>query len=109
MERIWLRLLLKSDNSNEARRGIREAMTAIENSKETWWEAEVNRIAGEIAHRSPGVDALDAPRRKKVSRPIKRPPDLDALEALTASARPTDKSSCRIRSHAITSPPARSH
>ena len=45
---------------DEAWRSIREAMTAIENSKETWWEVEVNRIAGEIARRSPGVDALDA-------------------------------------------------
>jgi predicted ATPase len=26
----------------------------------TWWEAEINRIAGEIAHRSPRTDALDA-------------------------------------------------
>ena len=24
-------------------------MTAIENSNETWWEAEANRIAGEIS------------------------------------------------------------
>jgi predicted ATPase len=45
---------------DEAWHDIREAMTAIESSKETWWEAEVNRIVGEIARRSPGVDALDA-------------------------------------------------
>ena len=35
-------------------------MTAIENSKETWWEAEVNRIAGEIALMSPEPDAAKA-------------------------------------------------
>jgi predicted ATPase len=45
---------------DEAWRVIREAMTAIENSKEKWWEAEVNRIAGKIALMSPGVDASDA-------------------------------------------------
>jgi predicted ATPase len=32
--------------------GIREVVAVIENSKETWWEAEVNRIAGEIARKS---------------------------------------------------------
>jgi predicted ATPase len=48
---------------DEAWRHIREAMTTIENSKETWWEVEVNRIAGEIARRSPGVDALDAEKK----------------------------------------------
>ena len=44
----------------EAWRAIRESMTAIESSKEKWWEAEVNRIAGEIARRSPEVDASEA-------------------------------------------------
>jgi hypothetical protein len=32
-----------------------EAMTTIETSKETWFEAEVNRLAGEIAARSGAV------------------------------------------------------
>ena len=45
---------------DEAWRDIREAMTAIENSKETWWEAEVNRMAGEIALMSPEADAAKA-------------------------------------------------
>src|SRR6476660_7236286 len=48
---------------DEAWRHTREAMTTIENSKKTWWEVEVNRIAGEIARRSPGVDALDAEKK----------------------------------------------
>jgi class 3 adenylate cyclase/predicted ATPase len=34
---------------NEASRCIGEAMTAMETTKEKWWEAEVNRVAGEIA------------------------------------------------------------
>jgi predicted ATPase len=48
---------------DEAWRHIREAMTAVENSKETWWEVEVNRIAGEIARRSQGIDGLDAEKK----------------------------------------------
>jgi class 3 adenylate cyclase/predicted ATPase len=48
---------------DEAWRRIREAMTAVENSKETWWEVEVNRIAGEIARRSRGVEGLDAEKK----------------------------------------------
>jgi predicted ATPase len=35
-------------------------MTAIEASKERWFEAEVNRIAGEIALKSPEPDAVKA-------------------------------------------------
>ena len=38
----------------EAWRTIDEAMTAMETTKEKWCEAEVNRIAGEIALKSPG-------------------------------------------------------
>jgi len=45
---------------DEAWRCIREAMTAIEKSGESWWEADVNRIAGEVARRSPGCDESSA-------------------------------------------------
>ena len=38
---------------DEAWRCIDEAMTAGETTKERWWEAEVNRIGGEIALESP--------------------------------------------------------
>jgi predicted ATPase len=44
----------------DARRSIDEAMTAINKSRETWYEAEVNRIAGEIALRSPEPDTAKA-------------------------------------------------
>jgi predicted ATPase len=37
---------------DDARRSIGEAITAMETSKETWFEAELNRIAGEIALKS---------------------------------------------------------
>ena len=45
---------------DEAWRCIGEAMTAIETTKERWFEAEVNRIAGEIALKSPEPDAAKA-------------------------------------------------
>jgi predicted ATPase len=35
-------------------------MTAVEITKERWWEAEVNRIVGEIALMSPAPDAARA-------------------------------------------------
>jgi hypothetical protein len=44
----------------EARSSIGEAMTAIETTKETWYEAEVHRIAGEIALMSPERDEAKA-------------------------------------------------
>jgi predicted ATPase len=47
-------------NFDDAWRCIGEAVTAIETRKETWCEAEVNRIAGEIALRSPTGDLLKA-------------------------------------------------
>ena len=45
---------------NEAWTNIREAMTAVETAKERWHEAEINRIAGEIALRSGERDAVEA-------------------------------------------------
>jgi predicted ATPase len=35
-------------------------MTAVETTKERWWEAEVRRTAGEIALKSPEPDAAKA-------------------------------------------------
>ena len=45
---------------DDARRCLGEAMTAAEATKEKWCEAEVHRIAGEIALKSPERDAADA-------------------------------------------------
>ena len=45
---------------NDAWRCIHEAMTAVETNKETWHEAGVNRIAGEIALKSPQPDTVKA-------------------------------------------------
>jgi predicted ATPase len=45
---------------DDAWRCIEEAVTHIETTKERWWEAEVNRIAGEIALQSPERDTSKA-------------------------------------------------
>ena len=47
----------KLDQLDDAWRCIGEAITATETTKETWCEAEVHRIAGEIAAKSPTLDA----------------------------------------------------
>ena len=44
----------------DAWRCIDEAMTAVETTKEKWCDAEVNRIAGEVALKSPERDAAKA-------------------------------------------------
>ncbi|HWZ11830.1 MAG TPA: hypothetical protein VNX22_01680, partial [Acidobacteriaceae bacterium] len=44
----------------EAWRCIGEAMTTTETTKETWFEAEVHRVAGEIALKSPEPDVAKA-------------------------------------------------
>jgi predicted ATPase len=45
---------------DDARRCSEEAIAHVETVKERWWEAEVNRIAGEIALRSPARDETKA-------------------------------------------------
>ena len=45
---------------DDAWRSIGEAVTMIETTKESWYEAEVNRLAGEIALMSPEPDAAKA-------------------------------------------------
>ena len=45
---------------DEAWRCIDEAMTSIETGKERVWEAEVNRVAGQIAFKSPERDSTKA-------------------------------------------------
>ena len=45
---------------NDAWRCIQEAMTTIDKTKEAWWEAEVQRVAGEIVLLSPEPDATKA-------------------------------------------------
>jgi predicted ATPase len=45
---------------DDAWRCVGEAMTAMAKTKETWWEAEVDRVAGEISLMSPEPDAAKA-------------------------------------------------
>ena len=45
---------------DDAWRCIGEAMTAVETTKETWFEAEVHRMAGEGALKSPEPDTAKA-------------------------------------------------
>ncbi len=45
---------------NEACRSIGDAVTAMETTKEKWFEADIHRIAGEIALMSPEADAAKA-------------------------------------------------
>src|SRR5262249_17493029 len=51
--RVWVPLFAQVGQINDARRCIGEAMTAMEATKERWYEAEVYRMAGEIALKSP--------------------------------------------------------
>ena len=61
---LWLSHLTRAyaelGQFDDAWRCIGEAMTAMETTKERWCEAEVNRIAGEIALKSPEPDAAKA-------------------------------------------------
>jgi len=45
---------------DDAWRRVSEAMTEIETTKERWQEAEVHRVAGEIALMSPGAGTAEA-------------------------------------------------
>ena len=61
---LWLSYLTRANAEigqfDDVRRGIGEAIVAVEATKERWCEAEVNRIAGEIALLSPKPDLAKA-------------------------------------------------
>jgi predicted ATPase len=61
---LWLSLLARAyaelGQFDDALSRIHEAITTVETTKETWYEAEVHRIAGEIALMSPERDAAKA-------------------------------------------------
>jgi predicted ATPase len=61
---LWLSYLTRAyaelGRFGDAWRSIGEAMTAVEINKERWCEAEVNRVAGEIALMSPEQDVARA-------------------------------------------------
>jgi predicted ATPase len=45
---------------DSARRCVGEALAAVESTKERWWEAEINRIAGEIVLIDPVAEVAKA-------------------------------------------------
>jgi predicted ATPase len=53
---------LKVGEFEDAERCIREAMTAVESTDERWYEAEVNRITGEVALHSPDSETSESER-----------------------------------------------
>jgi predicted ATPase len=61
---LWLSYLARANAEigqfDDARRCIGEAMAAMETAKERWYEAEVNRVAGEIALLLPEPDVAKA-------------------------------------------------
>jgi predicted ATPase len=61
---LWLSYLARANAEigqfDAATRCIGETMAAVETAKESWCEAEVHRIAGEIALKSPKPDAAKA-------------------------------------------------
>jgi predicted ATPase len=61
---VWLSHLARTcaelGEFNEAWSNIDEAITTVETTKETWYEAELHRIAGEIALMSPERDTAKA-------------------------------------------------
>jgi predicted ATPase len=69
---------------DEAWRCINAAMTTMETSKERWFEAEVNRIAGEIALKSPQPNAAKAEEYFERSLAIARQQQAKSWELRTA-------------------------
>jgi predicted ATPase len=60
---VWLSYLTRAraeDGHFEIGPRVDEAMTAVETTKERWYEAEVNRIAGEVTLISPEADVAKA-------------------------------------------------
>ena len=57
---LWARACADLGQFDKAWSHIDEAITRVKTTKETWYEAEVHRIAGEIALMSPEPDAAKA-------------------------------------------------
>jgi predicted ATPase len=57
---LWARACADLGQFDKAWNYIDEAITTVETTKETWYEAEIHRIAGEIALMSPEPDAAKA-------------------------------------------------
>jgi predicted ATPase len=92
---IWLPLYLsylarayaECGKVDDARRCIGEAMTAVETTKERWWEAEVNRMAGEVALISGKQDAAEAYFARALDVAVAQQAKAFELRAATSMAR----------------------
>jgi predicted ATPase len=69
---------------DEALRCVDEAMAAIDTTKEKWWEAETNRLAGEIVLKSLTSDTAKAERYFKHALAIARKQQAKSLELRAA-------------------------
>jgi class 3 adenylate cyclase/predicted ATPase len=69
---------------DQAQRCVEEAMDAIETTKEKWWEAETNRLAGEIVLKSVTSDTAKAERYFEQALAIARKQRAKSLELRTA-------------------------
>ena len=69
---------------DEALRCVDEAMAAIDTTKEKWWEAETNRLAGEIVLKSPTSDTAKAERYFEHALAIARKQQAKSLELRAA-------------------------
>ena len=71
---------------DDAWRCVSEAMTAVETAKEKWWEAEVNRVAANIARKSPEPDAAKAERYFQRALAVAREQQAKSLELRAATS-----------------------
>ena len=68
----------------DAVRAIDEAVAAVEITKETWCKAEVHRVAGEIALRSPEPDGAGAQKHFETALAVARKQQAKSFELRTA-------------------------
>jgi predicted ATPase len=91
---VWLPLILSYlarahadlGQFDEARRWIGEATARVEATKEKWAEAEIHRLAGEIALRAPLPDAAGAEARFNAALAIARRQQAKSWELRTATS-----------------------
>jgi class 3 adenylate cyclase/predicted ATPase len=69
---------------NDAWRRIDEAMTEVQTTKESWYEADIHRIAGEVARMSPAADMAKAEALFKHALAIGRAQQAKSLELRAA-------------------------
>jgi len=69
---------------DDARRCIDDAIDKVERSKEKWCEAEANRIAGEVALKSPAPDTQQAEKHFEHALSVAREQQMKSFELRAA-------------------------